>query len=127
MPKVLKGRIVSGLGNFSYWIDRLQGYYKDKTGMNLFPGTLNLQLEEPFDLPIDGVIRFEKEEYGGTVSVSLIPCTVMGRKAFVLRTDANAREERPHPKTIIEIATDVKLRDAYSLIDGDIVEVELYD
>ncbi len=105
-------------------MDRLQGYYKDKTGMNLFPGTLNIQLEEPFDLPKDGVIRFEKEEYGGVVSVSLLLCTVMGRKAFVLRTDANAREEGHHPKTIIEIATDVKLRDAYGLIDGDIVEVE---
>jgi CTP-dependent riboflavin kinase len=30
-----------------------------------------------------------------------------------------------HPHTIIEVASDVKLRDVYSLADGDRVEVEL--
>lgn len=127
MPKILKGRVFTGLGRFSYWIDRLQDYYKDKTGMKLFPGTLNIQLEEPYDLPEDQVIRFEKEEYGGPVSVSLLPCTIMGRKAFVLRTDRNAREEGAYPRTVIEIATDVKLRDVYGLSDGDFIEVEVAD
>ncbi|MBI3304435.1 MAG: DUF120 domain-containing protein [Deltaproteobacteria bacterium] len=32
-----------------------------------------------------------------------------------------------HPKTIIEVACDVKLRDEYSIEDGDIVEVEVQD
>ncbi|MES9684022.1 hypothetical protein ABWK22_14065 [Gottfriedia acidiceleris] len=40
----------------------------------------------------------EKEEYSGTVSVSILPCK-------------------------IEIATDVKLRDKLNLKDGDLVEV----
>jgi riboflavin kinase, archaea type len=119
---ILSGKVVSGLGNFSYWIKKYQRIYKEKTGIVLFPGTLNVQLEESYTLPSD-VIRLEKEEYGGTVSVSILPCKIFGRKSFILRTDANARGKGDHPKTIIEIATDVKLRDKYSLKDGDLVEV----
>jgi riboflavin kinase, archaea type len=120
----LRGRVVSGVGNFSYWIERLHDHYARKTGMQLFPGTLNLELEQPWSLP-PRPIRLEADEYGGTVSVSLVPCTVFGRRAFILRTDPNEQERGHHPKTILEIATDVKLRDAHQLSDGDIVEVEV--
>jgi riboflavin kinase len=123
MP-VLKGVVLSGMGNFSYWIEKLESFYSQKTGMRLYPGTLNLRLPEPYSLPAD-VIRLEKEEYGGTVSVSLLPCTIFGRRAFLLRTDKNESGQGDHPRDIIEIATDVKLRDAYGLKDGDEVEVFL--
>jgi riboflavin kinase len=123
MP-VLKGVVVSGLGNFSFWIDKLENFYTQKTGVRLFPGTLNLRLAEPYSLPQD-VIRLEKEEYGGTVSVSMVPCRIFDRQAFLLRTDANEAGMGHHPKNIIEIATDIKLRVAYGLRDGDEVEVHL--
>ncbi|MFC6233004.1 DUF120 domain-containing protein [Paenibacillus allorhizosphaerae] len=121
--KILKGKVVSGQGNFSYWIEKLHDYYKVKTGMDFFPGTLNIQLNEPYDLP-SNVIRLEKEEYGGTVSVSIQECTIFGRKAFILRTDRNATDHGEHPRTIVEIATDVKLRDYYMIKDGDVVEIQ---
>jgi riboflavin kinase, archaea type len=123
MP-ILKGVVVSGIGNFSFWLQKLESFYTQKTGMRLFPGTLNLRLAEPYSLPAD-VIRLEKEEYGGTVSVSLLPCTVFGRRAFLLRTDKNEEGQGDHPRSIIEIATDIKLRDACGLRDGDEVEVQL--
>jgi hypothetical protein len=44
--------------------------------------------------------------------------------AFLLRTDQNESGMGHHPRTIIEIATDVRLRDHYQLNDGDWVEVE---
>ena len=123
MPEtMLKGKVVSGIGNFSYWIEKLQNHYYVKTGMKLFPGTLNIQLERPYALP-KNVIRLEKNEYSGTVSVNLVPCTIFGRRAFILRTDANEAGLGDHSRNIIEIATDFKLRDRYSLKDGDIVEV----
>lgn len=112
------------MGNFSFWLEKLQSFYRQKTGIRLFAGTLNLRLAEPYSLPAE-VIRLEKEEYGGTVSVSMVPCSVFGRRAFLLRTDANEEGRGHHPKNIIEIATDVKLRDAYGLQDGDEVEVHL--
>jgi riboflavin kinase, archaea type len=123
MP-VLLGKVTSGFGNFGYWIERLADHYLRKTGLALYPGTLNLQLDEPYSLP-QTARRLEKEEYGGTVSVSLQPCRVFGRPAFLLRTDRNAAGDGPHPLTIIEIATDIRLRDAYGLADGDWVEVEI--
>lgn len=82
--KILKGKVFSGLGNFSYWIDKLQEYYLRKTGMKFFPGTLNIQLDQPYHLP-KNVMRLEKEEYGGTVSVSIVPCQIFGRDAFILK------------------------------------------
>jgi riboflavin kinase len=119
---VLRGRVVTGAGSFSFWIAKLHDHYRSKTGMNLFPGTLNLQLDEEYRRPAN-FIRLEKEEYGGTVSISIIPCTVFERKAFILRTDRAEFGESDHDRLTLEIATDVKLRDAYSLKDGDVVEV----
>jgi SAM-dependent methyltransferase len=71
------------------------------------------------------VIRLEQEEFGGMVSVNILPCRIFGRKAFILRTDSSESGQGRHPKTIIEVACDVKLRDQYNLKDGDIVEVEI--
>jgi riboflavin kinase len=122
--EVLRGRVVAGVGNFSYWMTVLEELYTRKTGIRLFPGTLNLQLERPYRLPARRM-RIEKEEYGGTVSVNLVPCRVFGREAFLMRTDQNEAGVGHHPHTIIEIACAVKLRDEYSLMDGDLVEVEV--
>lgn len=121
---VIRGKVVSGMGNFSFWIDKLHDHYQRKTGMLLFPGTLNLQLEQPWRVPA-GCARLDAAEYGGTVTVNIVPCSVFGRPAFILRTEANEEGRGHHPRTIIEIATDVKLRDAYELQDGDWVEVEI--
>ena len=121
---VLRGEVTSGRGDFGRWIEKLQDHYERKTGMRLFPGTLNLRLNEPFSLS-GSVIRLEKEEYFGRVSVNMIPCRILGRDAFILRTDQNENGSGHHPKTILEIATNVKLRDVFGLVDGDTVEVEI--
>lgn len=123
---ILRGKVVSGMGNFSYWIEKLHDYYLRKTGMRLFPGTLNVQLEEPYNLP-NTVIRLEAEEYGGSVSVSIVPCSILGKRAFILRTDANEEGRGHHPKTIVEVAIDVRLRDHFHLSDGCMVEIETAD
>lgn len=114
------------MGNFSCWIEKLHDHYVRKTGMSLFPGTLNVQLEEPYTLPAQA-IRLEAEEYGGTVSVNIVPCSILGRSAYILRTDANEEGRGHHPRTIVEIATDVRLRDHFHLNDGDIVEIVTFD
>jgi riboflavin kinase len=127
---LLRGCVVSGMGNFSYWIEKLEGHYMRKTGMRFYPGTLNVQLEEPYSLP-ERVIRLEASEYGGTVSVSMVPCLIRTprgrdvRHAFLLRTDANEDGRGHHPKTVVEIACDVRLRDFLDLRDGDAAEIEI--
>lgn len=121
---LLQGRVRSGKGDFSYWLAKLEPYYAAKTGMRLYPGTLNVHLIDcAYPTPAN-VIRLEKEEYGGTVSVSIMPCRILGRKAFILRTDGDDGKLGDPPERIVEIATDVKLRDLYDLHDGDPVNVE---
>jgi riboflavin kinase, archaea type len=132
---LLRGAVVSGMGNFSYWMEKLQEHYLRKTGMRFYPGTLNVRLDAPYSLPKQ-VIRLEASEYGGTVSVNMVPCVIRipgqsihgesgGKQAFLLRTDANEEERGHHPKTIVEIAADVRLRDLFGLMDGDRVEIEI--
>lgn len=122
--RVLTGKVVSGVGNFSYWIERLKDHYHRKTGLRLYPGTLNIELDDEYSVP-PGVTRLEGVEYGGDVSVIIVPCRVFGERAVILRTDSSERGEGTHPKTIVEVACEVKLRDKYHLRDGDIVHVEI--
>ncbi len=126
MSGVLRGKVVSGMGNFSYWIEKLSEHYQRKTGMKLYPGTLNVQLEQSYTLP-ERVTRLEAHEYGGAVSVNIVPCSIQGRAAFILRTDANEQGHGHHPRTIVDVATDVKLRDHFGLKDGDMVEIDTMD
>ena len=120
--RVLRGKVVTGVGNFSFWIEKLQDHYRNKTGMKLFPGTLNIELDAPFDLPRER-IRLEAEEYGGTVSVSIVPCKIFDRAAVILRTDK--ADSEPASRKMIEVACEVRLRDQQQLQDGDVVEVEV--
>jgi riboflavin kinase len=122
--RVLRGKLVTGVGNFSFWIGKLQDHYRNKTGMQLFPGTLNIELDASFDLPRERT-RLEAEEYGGTVSVSIVPCKVFGRAAVILRTDK--ADSEPQSRKIIEVACEVNLRAQHQLLDGDIIEVEVAD
>jgi len=119
---VLHGKVKTGIGDFSKRMKQIPGlldaYFK-KTGMHFVPGTLNVQLEEPYTLPKDKITRLEGSEYGGTVSVNIVPCKFNGKKAFILRTDKNEAEKGDHPKTIIEIACNVMLREKFALKDGD--------
>ena len=70
-------------------------------------------------------LRLEKEEYGGSVSVAILPCRIFGRNAFALRPDSHGGAYGFPKEAIIEIATDVKLRDEYGLSDDDLVEIDL--
>jgi riboflavin kinase, archaea type len=61
----------------------------------------------------------------------MVPCLIRAaqgrdvRRAFLLRTDANEEGRGHHPRTIVEIACDVRLRDFFDLRDGDAAEIEI--
>lgn len=121
--RTIQGRVASGEGNFGFWIAKLQDHYERKTGLRLFPGTLNVLLDEEYELPSD-CTRLDKSEYGGLVSVRIVPCRIFGRAAFILRLEPRAGVE-PAPKKLLEIATDIGLRKSHGLRDGDLVSVEV--
>lgn len=121
----LRGIVRSGKNDFNLWLSKLEPYYTARTGMRLFPGTLNIHLiDQTFATP-ERRLRLEAAEYGGRVSVSIVPCRIFGRKAFILRPDTDRGKLGDAPEAILEVATDVKLRDVYGLSDGDVVEVEV--
>jgi CTP-dependent riboflavin kinase len=128
MREILRGRVCSGQNDASRWLDLYNAAYRRKTGMNIYPGSLNLLLEHKFDWrairyePL--IIWFGREEMGGERDILLLPCVLanLGNRRAFLWTTTNLDWQDAE---IIEVITDVGLRDEYNLIDGDLVEVEL--
>lgn len=130
MREILRGRVESGENDASKWLSLFNSEYSRKLGMPVFPGSLNLRLERPFDWLASRyqphIITFGRREYGGERDILLLPCALVtcGRRAAFLWTAI-------HPTLgvgevdVLEIVSDVKLRDAYRLTDGSVVEVEL--
>lgn len=120
----LKGQVTTGKGEISQWMGKLKDFYHRKTGTLLFPGTLNILLEQDWSAP-DDALRLEGADYGGSVPILLIPCLFEGRQAFIVRTDKSEAGDGHHPKTIIEIASDLNLRKIHRLKDDDWVNIEV--
>jgi riboflavin kinase len=121
MTVLLRGRVASGKGDLALWMRRYETVYAQVTGMQLYPGSLNVVLDRPWDLP-DERIRVDARDVG--VGVNLVVCTVFDRRAFIFRTDADDAKG-PSQRSLIEILSDVRLRDVYDLKDGDSVQVAL--
>ncbi len=122
--KRTRGRVRSGLGDHAQWIALLVDHYRRLTGETLYPGTLNIELEADWSVP-DEASCLRAEDYGGRVSIYVVPCRFMGEPAWVLRTLANERGDGDHPRTIVEIASPFPLRERHGLADGDLVELTL--
>jgi riboflavin kinase len=116
---MLRGRVASGKGDLAQWMRLYAATYAAATGLVLYPGSLNVVLDQPYELPIER-IRLSADEVG--VDVNLVECSTLGRRAFIFRTDADDAKG-PTQRLLIEILSDVRLRDAYGLSDGDLVEI----
>jgi riboflavin kinase, archaea type len=121
---VLRGRVTAGIGGHAHWMALHADLYQAKTGVRLFPGSLNVVLDHPWHVGRQRV-RLEPPEYG--VGLSIVACTIQGVDAFILRTDKNDRGEGHHPPNILEVAATVRLREALGLEDGDEVEIVVAD
>ena len=97
---------------------RLAPEYRALTGFDLVPGTLNVELQEPWRSPADA-LELPADPARGTVRVLVTPCRVGDLDAFVLRTEANEEGRGDHPTTLVEVAAAVHLRSALGLEDGD--------
>lgn len=115
---VLKGQVVDGLGNASFWVNKIEEVFLNKYGIKLFSGTLNIELEKEYILEKYRIIK--PEEYGGTQKVFVKECSLLGEKSYIVRAEKTA-----HKSDIIEIISDVNFREKYKLKNGDTVEVIL--
>ena len=115
---MLKGKVKKGLGNASFWVEKIDDVFYKKTEMKLYYGTLNVELEEPYELENYWII--EKQEYGGTQNVFVQKCEIHGIQAYIVRSEKTA-----HKSNIIEIVSNIKFREKFDLKDNDIVEIKL--
>jgi riboflavin kinase len=120
----LKGRVMTGLGEGQYYIS-LEGYrrqFVEKLGFEPYPGTLNLQLKEPFAVQDTSAIKIEgfkdsARTYGGG---KCYPVKIDGIGAAIIRPDRSS-----YPLNMVEVIAPINLRERLGLRDGDEVEVIL--
>ena len=130
MSELLAGKVQAGFGDASRWLKLLNAAYSEKLGIFVFPGSLNIALDHVFNW-FDARyethrIWFGREEYGGERDILLLPCELVSldhRKAF-LWTPTTAARDRRDP-WVVEIVSDVNLRNHFGLQDGDMVEIRI--
>ena len=96
--------------------------YKQKSGMDLYPGTLNVRLDEDFLIP-DKSIFIDKKDIKPDISkrnIRLIPAKFRDIEVIIM-----SPEPLFYDKNIIEVMAVENLREKYNLKDGDEVEIEL--
>ncbi len=115
----VRGTVRTGKGEHAHWMQNYAEVYRAETGSEPFPGTLNLELEEPWRMPATAR-RFE-----AGVPILITRCRVETLESFVIRTEKNDRGEGDHPQNLIEVISETRLREALGLNDGDEVVVAL--
>ena len=128
MSELLTGKVQAGFGNASHWLNLFNVAYSEKLGISVFPGSLNIALDHVFDW-FDARygahrIWFGREEYGGERDILLLPCQLvsLGHRRAFLWTPTTAARDRPDP-WVVEVVSDINLRDQFGLQDGDVVEI----
>jgi riboflavin kinase len=127
----LKGTLVSGMGEGAYYMG-LSGYtkqFKSKIGYVPFPGTLNVKLTQKihqeaikqFDI-LDGIkiksFSDGKRTYGWVKCFNARLNDMVGCQLIIL-------ERTHHDDTIVELISDVCLRDTAKLRDGSRVSIKI--
>lgn len=130
MGLVIRGRVQSGTRQAAHWLSLFNAAYERKLGMPIFPGSMNVALDRPFDW-FDPrwrhvVVAFDGAEYGGERDILLLPCRLdvaPGVPAFLWSTTTAARD--PADRLLAEVIAPVGLRATCGLEDGDLVAIEL--
>ncbi len=119
---IIKGKIISGSGVGAKIILDYLEIFKKELKMNIFPGTLNLQLEKDFEMLteaeyIEGFTKPDCTKRGG---VYFLKVKIKNIPVFIIRPVLTK-----HPKNIIELIAPINIRKQYGLKDGDILEVSV--
>lgn len=104
----VKGIVSKGLGQSNSWMPM---YLPD-----LFPGTLNIQLET-----MPSIAWHTKIDTHWNKPVKLANCLINGVAAIIIQPPLANTKKRPK---LLEVGSTVKLRDELNLSTGDTVEIE---
>src|SRR5580704_936800 len=78
---LLRGLVTGGVSGHAHWMTVHADLYAAKTGVRLYPGSLNVALDHPWHVGRQRV-RLEPPEYG--VGMSIVQCTIQGLDAFIV-------------------------------------------
>ncbi len=121
---ILIGNVTKGMGTAKKFINMMQKSFYEKTNIMLYPGTLNVKLNEPYILIPDYIVK--PEEYGGTFNVQIQKCKILDENAYIVRSEKNISENGDYGQNIIEIISDVNFREKYNLKDGDRINILIF-
>ncbi|WP_298669963.1 DUF120 domain-containing protein [uncultured Methanofollis sp.] len=126
---ILKGTVISGLGEGRYYIDHPQyrEQFLEKLGFYAYPGTLNVHLD-PESVRVKrrlegliwiGIEGFEADgrSFG---SARCLPCRIGDCPGAIIEPGRSH-----YPEEIIEIISPAPLRETFGLHDNDSVQIEV--
>jgi len=123
---IIAGKIISGAGQGAFFtqLDWVQEQCLEKLGFKPYPGTLNIQIHEEMvpvieTLPQEQIIELIPPD-SNFCSGKVFPVVVEGLPAAVVLPEEDVRV---HGKNIIEIISNVRLKDALGLKDGDSITI----
>lgn len=116
----LKGKVVKGIGKGSYFLslDPYKKFFRGLLGNDPYPGTLNIELEKDWDELFNFSNIFQPAGLGG-IYYSL--GVLNGIKVVIIRP-----HKSKHPSNIIEIVSDRYLREEINVVNGKIIEFEVF-
>lgn len=120
---ILKGKVTKGIGIAKMWVGKIEKVFKDKTGVTVFQGTLNIELNKKYIIKPDLIIK--PEEFGGTENVLVKRCEILGNEAYIVRAEKNQKGQGEHDLRILEIVANFNFREKYGLKDNDEIEVKI--
>src|SRR5207249_10955584 len=112
MSELLTGKVQTGLGDASRWLKLFNAAYSEKLGISVFPGSLNIALDQVFDW-FDARyeahrIWFGRGEYGRERDILLLPCELVSldhREAGFWMPTTAAMDRRD--ASVVELVPDV--------------------
>lgn len=117
---IYKGKIFSGFGKGSKYLERYRDLYEKYIKIHYYAGTLNLESDKDLEIPDNAIYLPQNASSDLNQGVYFIPAKLFNEKVFIIYP-----EKTDHPKNVIEIISESKLRDKYKLSDGDIIEISI--
>ncbi|WP_396907952.1 DUF120 domain-containing protein [Mycolicibacterium sp.] len=119
------GTVVSGAGRMKNRMapgTQASKAFEEVTGTVLAPGTLNVRLPSPVDMP-SAARKFTRPGADGDAQVYIAPATLNSINGFIVRAERTESGAGRHPKDVVEFICAINLREHLGLSDGDTVTI----
>ena len=126
-PRAISGIVVSGRGEGEIYVNIYAREFERRLGFRPYPGTLNVKLDpEETEKRIrllsgtNPIVIPPPRGIPGLVRVHCHPAVIRGVKVFIVEPQVPG-----YDASIVELISQIYLREALGLKDGDMVEIIL--